>query len=89
MFIPVHPDKFQPSGMIVEHFRACVDDIHMVNPKHTPIHKHVTIVTIVRSEDHDVAMLCHWIDSVLSLLNIVGCVVDLHYVVGIHPVVLE
>ena len=71
--------------MIVSHPWPCVNNIHMVDPKHPSIEKMLSIITPIS----DIAVGIGRIDSGLSLMEVISCIIDMHDAVAVHSIVFE
>ena len=85
---PTHPEEVNlvPHVSSMGHTRPIITDIDMENIKHTGIPIRMKVRVGIISEDHYIWMGA-WIDGVLVLLHVVGCVVDVENLVAVNALV--
>ena len=87
LLIPLHPQKFQSPGVVIQHPCTYIYNIGMIDAENLCIKKevrswciHSTIdyIWVIVREEHDITVLCARIYDILSPPDIVSGVVELN-----------
>jgi hypothetical protein len=89
MLKPPDPEKIQSARCVIKHFRPSVDDIDVIDAKHSGIAEMIGIRIAFLSKQHDIAMRCVGINDILRTSNIVCRIVDPEQIVFVNAVGLE
>ena len=89
MLIPSHPQKFHSVRGVICSPHTSVYDIDMIYANYPSICVGVIAIDFIIHQNHNITAWCGWIDGVLFVMNIEGCVVDYQNVVVIKMIMFE
>ena len=80
--------------LVINHPWTNMDHIDMVYPKDSTISKRVTrserlIIVAWFSDNHDIAVQCQWVHCILSMSNVISCIVNAENAMVVYSIVLE